>query len=472
MRRERLIVRKTEIPPVLLKKKINRVISIENKLDWEKLKIKKPEVTAEESKKIIYDLKDIPDRKGVLITKAEEKFIIEEDFIDAYSLAVELSALYRLPLMVLYEKIKSTYPNEEIPESHALEIKKYLEENLKGYEIKEEEIEVALALIKPMNFNKEESDGKTIYTTEIIYHKDKEDLLLRYEPFKEQNKAWYQLELGFHYDPYNFDSHPEKDFFINLLNMLNENPADVEDIYFTGAINDPNKTDFVFEYKGKDDGWHNYSPDFLIKKKNGKMLIIEIKAEPYRDLSKEKAMKEIEELNPEKLKYEILITDKDEIGFDNLQKLKKRFMNIEHNNEDKRSRYSNFRSIKDLTFRLNDYSLLIGPNNSGKTNIIDALRIFYEKEKFDSEDIPKFETDDQESWIEIDFQLTNEEFLNLKDDYKRDSNSLKVRKYLRSSDRSKVKSNQNNIYGYEKVFFLIPFLWSQEYFRIKTRMYR
>ncbi len=110
----------------------------------------------------------------------------------------------------------------------------------------------------------------------------------------------------------------------------------------------------------------------------------------------------------------------------------------------------NFRSIKDLTFRLNDYSLLIGPNNSGKTNIIDALRIFYEKEKFDSEDIPKFETDDQESWIEIDFQLTNEEFLNLKDDYKRDSNSLKVRKYLRSSDRSKVKSNQSNIYGYEK----------------------
>jgi len=110
----------------------------------------------------------------------------------------------------------------------------------------------------------------------------------------------------------------------------------------------------------------------------------------------------------------------------------------------------NFRSIKDLTFRLNDYSLLIGPNNSGKTNIIDALRLFYEKEKFDSEDIPKFGTDDQESWIEIDFQLTNEEFLNLKDDYKQDSNSLKVRKYLRSSDRSKVKSNQSNIYGYEK----------------------
>jgi predicted ATP-dependent endonuclease of OLD family len=110
----------------------------------------------------------------------------------------------------------------------------------------------------------------------------------------------------------------------------------------------------------------------------------------------------------------------------------------------------NFRSIKQQTFNLNDYSLLIGANNSGKTNIIDALRIFYEKEKFDKEDIPKFETDDQEIWIEIEFRLTNDEFVNLKDDYKREANTLKVRKYLKSSDQSKIKSNQSNIYGYEK----------------------
>jgi predicted ATP-dependent endonuclease of OLD family len=110
----------------------------------------------------------------------------------------------------------------------------------------------------------------------------------------------------------------------------------------------------------------------------------------------------------------------------------------------------NFRSIKHRTFNLNDYSLLIGANNSGKTNIIDALRIFYEKEKFDKEDIPKFETEDKESWIEIEFRLTDDEFVNLKDDYKQETNTLKVRKYLKSSDQNKVKSNQSNIYGYEK----------------------
>jgi len=38
----------------------------------------------------------------------------------------------------------------------------------------------------------------------------------------------------------------------------------------------------------------------------------------------------------------------------------------------------NFRSIKDAEFGLNDYSVLVGANNSGKTNILTALRIFYE----------------------------------------------------------------------------------------------
>ncbi len=108
----------------------------------------------------------------------------------------------------------------------------------------------------------------------------------------------------------------------------------------------------------------------------------------------------------------------------------------------------NFRSIKLQAFDLLSYSLLVGANNSGKTNIIDALRIFYEKEKFDNNDFPKFKTDDQESWIEIEFHLTDDEFAGLKEEYKQKNNTLKVRKYLKHPQR--VKSNQSNIYGYEK----------------------
>jgi len=111
----------------------------------------------------------------------------------------------------------------------------------------------------------------------------------------------------------------------------------------------------------------------------------------------------------------------------------------------------NFRSISDAKFELNDYNILVGANNSGKTNVLTALRIFYEDGIKYSEktDFPKFRTDDKESWIEIEYLLTNEEFKNLKDDYKNPGNILRVRKYLRSEDSQRVKFNQSNIYAYE-----------------------
>lgn len=111
----------------------------------------------------------------------------------------------------------------------------------------------------------------------------------------------------------------------------------------------------------------------------------------------------------------------------------------------------NFRSIREQSFSLQNYSLLIGPNNAGKTNIIDALRIFYENDlKYTpSKDFPKFHNDDKESWIEIEYLLDDEDYNDLKDEYKQPNNTLKVRKYLQS-DSERVKANQSNIYAYEK----------------------
>lgn len=329
IRKDRLILRKIEIPPILLKKKIQKVIPIAKQLNIAQIQLQRPEAKAGELKRIVYDLKDIPDRKGVLIAKSEDKIVIEEDFTDTYSFAIELSSLYRIPLMPVYEKLRDLYPDGEVPESHIPDIKRQIEQTVRNYEITEEEVEVALALVRPTGFDKEQKDNQVTYTTEIIYHKDRENLLQRYGRFKEQNKSWYQLEFGFHYSPYNFDSNPEVDLFQQVLIMLNEDPADIEDVYFTGAITDPAKTDFLFEYKGKDDRWHTYTPDFVIRKKNGKVLIIEVKMEKFRgdDVEGEKGLKalklqEIQGLNPNRLKYEILFTDKDEIGFSNINKVK------------------------------------------------------------------------------------------------------------------------------------------------------
>jgi len=111
----------------------------------------------------------------------------------------------------------------------------------------------------------------------------------------------------------------------------------------------------------------------------------------------------------------------------------------------------NFRSIKDGKFDLYDYSVLVGSNNSGKSNVLSALRIFYEDDiKYDENiDFPKFETDDNESWIEIEFVLSEKEVKSIKKEYVYDNNRLKVRKYLKSEDRNKVRANQSNIYAYE-----------------------
>jgi hypothetical protein len=262
-------------------------------------------------------------RRKILITVAQEKIKLEPDYVDIYSLAVELSDIYRLPLMEVYEKLKKLYPEGEILEPEVEDIKKQIEAQIKNHKIIEEVVEQALALIKKEGFKEEKEGEKSIYVTEIIFHKDRaEKLLLKYEDFINHYRQ-KQLPFGFHYSPYNFDSLPEREFFESILRSLDEDPDQVEDIYFTGAFNDPNKTEFLFEYKDKNGKWRNYSPDFLIRKKNGKMLIIEIKGEPFKDEQKEKEMREIENLNPDKLKYEILETTRDEISFEGLEKVKR-----------------------------------------------------------------------------------------------------------------------------------------------------
>lgn len=110
----------------------------------------------------------------------------------------------------------------------------------------------------------------------------------------------------------------------------------------------------------------------------------------------------------------------------------------------------NFRSIKEASFEPSKYAVFVGANNAGKSNVLTALRIFYEDDiKFsENTDFPKLLTNDNESWIEIEYQLIDAELSSLKDDYKRPNNTLKVRKYLKSEQRDRVKSNQSNIYGY------------------------
>lgn len=114
----------------------------------------------------------------------------------------------------------------------------------------------------------------------------------------------------------------------------------------------------------------------------------------------------------------------------------------------------NFRSIIDSPeIILNNFSLLVGANNVGKSNLIDVLRILYDHEKFDSKrDFPKasLKPTDNESWIDVKYSLSDEEHKNLPDYSKQFTNELRIRKYFKSDNPEQFKSGQSNIFAYEK----------------------
>ncbi len=44
----------------------------------------------------------------------------------------------------------------------------------------------------------------------------------------------------------------------------------------------------------------------------------------------------------------------------------------------RRLRIHNFRSIIDADIEMHDYTMIVGANNAGKSNVLVALRAFYE----------------------------------------------------------------------------------------------
>lgn len=109
----------------------------------------------------------------------------------------------------------------------------------------------------------------------------------------------------------------------------------------------------------------------------------------------------------------------------------------------------NFRSIIDATIEAHDYMLLVGANNAGKSNILHALRAFYDDVKWSQDDFPKIGANDNESWVQLTFQLNTDEWSSLADKYKEDSSDreLVVRRFFKSDDKARCQTNQSNIYA-------------------------
>ena len=265
------------------------------------------------------------------IERSDEPFTI-------YGAAVELASNYHCPLADLASALRVVYGDSgEVPTHHLAELGEQIEAQSAGYETYWEEIDVALALVKPDGFEQRKRHGKTTYTARVSFSKDREYLYRTADQLAEPDSA---RRLSFHYEGYNFDSSPEANYLERVLALVEQQPEHIEGVWFTGGLSDPKKTELIAEYQGEDGRWHRYTPDFVIQRKDGKHLVVEVKRDDVKpvvekDLKefakgkkpvsvegrKAVALKRWELLNPDVLQYSLVFADT-HVGEDALKETK------------------------------------------------------------------------------------------------------------------------------------------------------
>lgn len=99
------------------------------------------------------------------------------------------------------------------------------------------------------------------------------------------------VDYSFHLDNYCFDSKPERDFFWHVLQAKK-----VDKIWFTGMLTH-GQSDFFIQYVDPDTHQvRSYYPDFLIRKNNGSLVIVEVKGEHMIDHPTVKAKQDYAEM--------------------------------------------------------------------------------------------------------------------------------------------------------------------------------
>ena len=257
---------------------------------------------------------------------AQDEVEIANRTTDCYTLARRLATNYHLSVIETLKNLKRIYPGGQVPSKHFDSLCKQVEDQQQNYEVIEETITEYLALIRihddDGNLLFEKDEAEDCYVHKVRLRKSKADLLLGDEDLDDNH------DVSFHYTSYDFDSGPEQDFFKTILLTLNHSVADVKAFLFTGSLTNTKKTDFHFEYKGTDNNYHRYFPDFVIVKNTGEFYIVEIKSESERGapdvVAKKKAVKRLAKLQPNAhFEYHVIYT-KDAFlkeNFDEKQKI-------------------------------------------------------------------------------------------------------------------------------------------------------
>ena len=314
----KLVIRKVNIPSFVITRLRKVLVDASTELAPSVIMLELPS-NQSELYKSTYNLDS---KLGLKQTGTTRQVDQNHDFIHTLIVASDLATMYHLPILPIVNELQRLYPSKRVP-SYAIEaLGQQIEQQLKPYIEKIIEEKEAMALIKFKDEQgkptfKEDLEGNW-YTT-IKISKEKKKLLV--EPEED-------VVFGHHYSPYNFDSNPESDFYKKLLLAINETPDGIQDVYYTGGITNRKHTDFFFEYLGEDNKFHDYYPDFFVMTKAGKGFVIEVKSKAeYTDTingfngAKRLALKQLEETNPNLLKYHMVFTASSIIPHDEMVKV-------------------------------------------------------------------------------------------------------------------------------------------------------
>ena len=245
------------------------------------------------------------------------------DFISPLSAAARIAARMHIPALPVLAQVRRLY-EDKVPVDEWKALERQAEEQTSKYETEEERVVEKLYLIHIADKN-----GNLLFREDAggFYH------VLRYsekryaemrdggrfvEPAGEKTESASREApdaggVSFHYAPYNFASVPERQFFEEVLRSLNLKPGDIQCFLFTGGLADSAKTDFFFEYEGVDKRFHRYFPDFVVVRKTGEFLVVEIKAKNEENdpvvQAKARAVRALENLRPDKLRYHVIYSE-------------------------------------------------------------------------------------------------------------------------------------------------------------------
>lgn len=244
-------------------------------------------------------------------TRAIRKLEDKSDFT-FYEIAEIINRYTHLPCLTIESIITGSGKKrdvfvEMVNENFAL-VSFVIQEILKSaykYEEKTEIIEEEIELTKLFPFKINVQQGRN---TLVVYK----------EAEAEEGRRG---RLGFHINPYAFDSGDEKDLFRYLRDVLDIDER-IKDVYFTGArvCADPSRTDFYFEYWSPEQKRvARYFPDFLIETTK-RFIVVEAKGSDEK--SEYETNRQLYRGKIENLTNEILAK---EIGFNEFQSVNKNF---------------------------------------------------------------------------------------------------------------------------------------------------